>query len=135
MTSRHIWCICAHSRPFQLIRRFYDESLGLNFNNVVGVVLFQWVKVQSWFVVYITLFRSVCGYYCGNIHILWKYPRSVDIICISWKYPCSVDIIHILCIYLYFVEISTWCAYYLPSCKYPRSVDIICILCVYPYFV
>ena len=46
------------------------------------------------------------------IHILWKYPRSVDIIRISCIYPYFVDIIRIL-----------W--------KYPRSVDIIRIFLFY----
>ena len=36
-------------------------------------------KVMS----YITLFSSDRGYYRGNIRILWKYPRSVDIIRIT----------------------------------------------------
>ena len=40
----------------------------------------------------------------GNIRILWKGPRSVDIIRILWKEPQSVDIIRI-------------------SQKHPRSVD------------
>ena len=69
--------------------------------------------------IYITLYHSVCGYYCGNIRISWKYPRSVDIIPILSKYPRSVDIIRIFWVYLYFVDIIRilW--------KYPRSMDII----------
>ena len=54
---------------------------------------------------YIALFNSGRGYYCGNIRILWKYPRSMDIIRIS-------------CIYPYFVEISTFRGYY------PHFVEI-----------
>ena len=96
---------------------------------------------------YTTLFHSHCRYYCGNIRILWKYPRSMDIICILWKYPRSVDIICILCMYPYLVEIIPI------SWKYPRSVDnryfveismfrgyypyfmdFIRISCIYPYF-
>ena len=51
------------------------------------------------------LFHSGHGYYFGNIRILWKYPRSVDIIRISWKYPRPVDIINILWIYPHLVDI------------------------------
>ena len=40
-------------------------------------------KVMSW----IRIFHSGCRYYCGNIRISWKYPRSVDIIRILRKYP------------------------------------------------
>ena len=58
------------------------------------------------------LFHSSRGYYHGNIRILWKYPRSVDIIRILWKYPHSVDIIHILSVLylkLYSSSESDWC--------------------------
>ena len=70
------------------------------------------------------LFHSGCGYYCVNIRIPWKYPRSVDIIRIPWKYPQSVDIIRIMCIYPYFVAIIRI------SWKYHRYVDIVYSLSV-----
>ena len=76
----------------------------------------QRVKDSDTVMSYITLFHSNRGYYCGNIRILWIYPRSVDIIRISWIYLHSVDIIHIL-----------W--------KCPCSMYIIPILWMYPYYV
>ena len=79
----------------------------------------QRVKVRDKVMSQINLFHSGRGYYRGNIHISWKYPQNVDIICILLKYQRSVDIIRISWIYLHFVDIIRilW--------KYPRSVDII----------
>ena len=117
-----------------------------NFILVVDIIVELSVFCENIHVLWIlSAFREIStfrGYYphfvyisvfCGNIHvpwilsaflvcirILWKYPRSVDIIRISWKYPRSVDIIRISCICPYFVEIIhiSW--------KHPHSMDIIC---------
>ena len=88
----------------------------------------QRVKVCDEVMSQITPFHSFHGYYPGNIPILWKYPHSVDIICISRKYPYSVDIIHIFGIYLHSVDII--CI----SWKYPHYVDIIRVSWIYPPF-
>ena len=87
------------------------------------------VKLHDKLMSQIELFGSGRGYYCGNIRILWKYPRSVDIICILRKYACSVHIFRVSLIYLHSVDIIRI------SWIYPHSVDIICILCLYPHFV
>ena len=75
----------------------------------------QRLKVGDTFMSYIVLFCSGHGYYRGNIHLLWKYPRSMNIIRISWIHLNSVDIIRI-------------------SRIYPRSVDIIRILWILSAF-
>ena len=49
-----------------------------------------------------------------NMPILWKYSRSMDIICISWIYPSLMDILRIL-----------W--------TYPHSVNMICIVHILSY--
>ena len=87
-----------------------------------ALLALQRVKLRDKVVIWTTLFLSGRRYYPRNILILWKYPRSVDIICILRKYQHSVDIIRILWIYLHFVDII--CILW----KYPRSVDIIPIL-------
>ena len=54
---------------------------------------------------YIMLFHPGRGYYSGNIRILLKYPRSVDIIRISWKYHLlSVFQAYILASRVYLVK-------------------------------
>ena len=42
--------------------------------------------------------------YRGSLSISWKYPRSVEIICILWKYPGSMDMKFISWIYIYYVD-------------------------------
>ena len=95
----------------------------------------QRLKVGDTFMSYIVLFCSGYGYYRGNIRILWKYPRpmdiirilwihlySVHIICISWIYPRSVDIIRISWI------LSALCGYYRnwPHYELPISQCLSC---------
>ena len=85
----------------------YSSPLWGKFYVVLGAI--QRVKVRDKVMSYIMLFCSGQGYYRGNIRLLWKYPRSMDMIRISWIHLNSVDIIRI-------------------SRIYPRSVDIIRIL-------
>ena len=73
----------------------------------------QRLKLSDKVIICITLFHYGHVCYHGNIRILWKYPRSVVIICISRQYQCSVDNIH-----------RTWI--------YPRNADSIHITLIFP---
>ena len=77
----------------------------------------------------IKLFHSGCGYYCGNIRILWKDPRSLDTskflgkIHAPWIYMKFAERSMIRAQYPHFTEISTFRGYWPLVCTLSASID------------
>ena len=125
-------------------RRQYSTWTWSECSMVLGSM--QQVKVRDKVMNQITLVHSVREYYCRHIHILWKHPHSVDIICISWIYPHFVDTIRIfwissalaalratqLVMFVIFFTVSFWlCILFLVTLRSTQLVMTVLSLAFY----